>query len=58
MMDFLNNLAGEMNTNNLSGKVILIVEDDFSGRLYLNKILENSGARLLIRLMDVKHIRL
>jgi CheY-like chemotaxis protein len=31
----------------LSGKKILIVEDDLSGRLYLNKILENTGAVLL-----------
>jgi len=36
-----------MNINKLSGKVILIVEDDFSSRLYLNKILEKSGAKLL-----------
>jgi len=27
----------------LKGKKILIVEDDFSSRLYLNKILEKSG---------------
>lgn len=31
----------------LSGKKILIVEDDLSGRLYLNKILEITGAILL-----------
>jgi CheY-like chemotaxis protein len=36
-----------MNINNLRDKVILIVEDDFSSRLYLNKILEKSGAKLL-----------
>jgi CheY-like chemotaxis protein len=36
-----------MNISKLSGKVILIVEDDFSSRLYLNKILEKSKARLL-----------
>jgi CheY-like chemotaxis protein len=36
-----------MNINKLTGKVILIVEDDFSSRLYLNKILEKSGAKLL-----------
>jgi CheY-like chemotaxis protein len=35
-----------MDTNKLSGRVILIVEDDFSSRLYLNKILEKSGAKL------------
>jgi CheY-like chemotaxis protein len=31
----------------LKGKKILIVEDDFSSRLYLNKILEKSGVLLL-----------
>ena len=31
----------------LKGKKILIVEDDFSSRLYLNKILEKTGAMLL-----------
>jgi CheY-like chemotaxis protein len=31
----------------LSGKKILIVEDDLSSRLYLNKILEKTGAILL-----------
>lgn len=31
----------------LSGRKILIVEDDLSGRLYLNKILEITGAVLL-----------
>jgi two-component system cell cycle response regulator DivK len=36
-----------MNINKLKGKVILIVEDDFSSRLYLNKILEKSEAKLL-----------
>ena len=36
-----------MNTSKLAGKKILIVEDDFSSRLYLNKILEKSGAVLL-----------
>jgi DNA-binding response OmpR family regulator len=30
----------------LIGKKILIVEDDFSSKLYLNKILEKSGAVL------------
>jgi len=30
----------------LNGKKILIVEDDFSSRLYLNKLLEKSGAML------------
>lgn len=36
-----------MNINKLNGKVILIVEDDFSSRLYLNKILEKSEVKLL-----------
>ena len=31
----------------LKGKKILIVEDDASSRLYLNKILEKTGATLL-----------
>jgi CheY-like chemotaxis protein len=31
----------------LNGRKILIVEDDLSGRLYLNKILEKTGAILL-----------
>ena len=31
----------------LKGKKILIVEDDLSSRLYLNKILEKTGAVLL-----------
>lgn len=31
----------------LKGKKILIVEDDLSSRLYLNKILEMAGANLL-----------
>lgn len=31
----------------LKGKTLLIVEDDFSGRLYLNEILKNTGANLL-----------
>lgn len=30
-----------------SGKTILIVEDDLSSRLYLNKILEKTGADIL-----------
>jgi CheY-like chemotaxis protein len=36
-----------MDDNLLFGKKILIVEDDFSSRLYLNKVLEKSGAILL-----------
>jgi CheY-like chemotaxis protein len=36
-----------MDINKLNGRVILIVEDDFSSRLYLNKILEKSGAKIL-----------
>jgi CheY-like chemotaxis protein len=31
----------------LKGKKILIVEDDLSSRLYLNKVLEKTGAVLL-----------
>jgi CheY-like chemotaxis protein len=47
MTGCLNNRVKAMNINKLSGKVILIVEDDFSSRLYLNKILEKSEAKLL-----------
>lgn len=36
-----------MENNILGGKKILIVEDDLSSRLYLNKILEKTGAILL-----------
>ena len=36
-----------MEENIIKGKKILIVEDDFSSRLYLNKILERSGAVLI-----------
>lgn len=36
-----------MNTKILKGRKILIVEDDISSRLYLNKILEKTGAELL-----------
>lgn len=36
-----------MQNNILKGKKILIVEDDMSSRLYLNKILEKTGAVLL-----------
>lgn len=36
-----------MQTDILKGKKILIVEDDLPGRLYLNKILEKTGAVLL-----------
>jgi CheY-like chemotaxis protein len=36
-----------MEENIIKGKKILIVEDDFSSKLYLNKILERSGAILL-----------
>ena len=35
-----------MEENIFKGKKILIVEDDFSSRLYMNKILEKSGAIL------------
>jgi CheY-like chemotaxis protein len=36
-----------MRQNVLKGKKILIVEDDLSSKLYLNKILERTGAVLL-----------
>jgi CheY-like chemotaxis protein len=36
-----------MKTEFLKGKKILIVEDDLSSRLYLNKVLEKTGAVLL-----------
>jgi CheY-like chemotaxis protein len=36
-----------MDTKDLTGIKILIVEDDLSSRLYLNKILEKTGAILL-----------
>ena len=36
-----------MNREVLRGKTILIVEDDISSRLYLNKILEKTGAEIL-----------
>jgi len=31
----------------LSGKTILVVEDDLSSRLYLNKILEKAGVKII-----------
>ena len=46
MTVFLNNQKKIMDTNKLSGRGILIVEDDFSSRLYLNKILEKAGATI------------
>jgi CheY-like chemotaxis protein len=36
-----------MNVKNFAGIKILIVEDDLSSRLYLNKIIEKSGAIIL-----------
>ena len=42
MTDFLNNIIA-MENEMLKGKKILIVEDDLSSRLYLNKILEKVG---------------
>ncbi len=36
-----------MENENLKGRRILIVEDDLSSRLYLNKILEKTGALIL-----------
>ena len=41
MMDFLNKYS-YMTNDSLKGKKILIVEDDLSSRLYLNKILEKT----------------
>jgi len=46
MMVFLNNIS-QMNSEILKGKKILIVEDDMSSKIYLNKILEKTGALLL-----------
>jgi len=45
-MVFLNNFK-TMASEILKGKKILIVEDDLSSRLYLNKILEKTGAVIL-----------
>ena len=45
-MDFSNKLC-KMETKDLKGRKILIVEDDFSSRLYLNKILEKSEVIML-----------
>jgi two-component system, cell cycle response regulator DivK len=42
----------------LKGKKILIVEDDLSSRLYLNKILERAGAALINAGDGVEAIRL
>ncbi len=36
-----------METVHLEGKKILIVEDDYSSRLYLNTILQKSGAEII-----------
>jgi CheY-like chemotaxis protein len=46
MKDYSSKLNNMINTS-LKGFKILIVEDDFSSRLYLNKILEKAGAILL-----------
>jgi len=46
MMVFLNNIS-QMNSEILKGKKILIVEDDMSSKIYLNKILKKTGALLL-----------
>jgi CheY-like chemotaxis protein len=46
MKDFLNK-SGEMDNLPLKGKKILVVEDDLSSSLYLNKILERAGAVIL-----------
>jgi len=46
MKDFLNNIL-TMENEFLKGKKILIVEDDLSSRLYLNKILEKAGVIIL-----------
>jgi CheY-like chemotaxis protein len=46
MTDFLNKIV-TMENEFLRGKKILIVEDDLSSRLYLNKILEKAGVVIL-----------
>jgi CheY-like chemotaxis protein len=46
MTGYLNKLT-DMENEYLRTKKILIVEDDVSSRLYLNKILEKTGASLL-----------
>ena len=46
MTDYSNKNV-KMENEYLKGKKILIVEDDVSSRLYLNKILEKTGAILL-----------
>jgi CheY-like chemotaxis protein len=46
-MDFLNKTATLMENDLLTGKKILIVEDDFSSKLYLNKILEKANVIIL-----------
>jgi CheY-like chemotaxis protein len=45
-MDYSNKKT-YMENEILKGRIILIVEDDLSSRLYLNKILEKTGAVLL-----------
>jgi len=45
-MDFSNKKSG-MENEFLKGRKILIVEDDSSSRLYLNKILEKTGVIIL-----------
>lgn len=45
-MDFLNKII-TMENEFLRGRKILIVEDDLSSRLYLNKILEKAGVVIL-----------
>jgi CheY-like chemotaxis protein len=46
-MDFLNKTETLMENDLLTGKKILIVEDDFSSKLYLNKILEKANVIIL-----------
>jgi CheY-like chemotaxis protein len=46
MTDYLNKFIA-MTGEAFKGKKILIVEDDLSSRLYLNKILERTGAIIL-----------
>jgi CheY-like chemotaxis protein len=46
MMGFLNNIV-IMENEFLKGKIVLIVEDDLSSRLYLNKILEKAGMTII-----------
>src|SRR5512138_725858 len=62
MRDCFNDFTPEshkaMESDYLKEKKILIVEDDFSSRLYLNKILEKTGAILLNALDGKEAVRI